>query len=90
MDTGGNTASDPFPRVPQKLTGKGTLAYRDLTFSAASHHIIKLAAGTRIAEHPAPSARAVLQLTSRAESSLVVDAAALYGSPAVLMISAST
>ena len=44
MDTGGNTASGPFPRVPRKLTGKGSLAFRDRTFSAASHYITKLAA----------------------------------------------
>ena len=44
MDTGGNTALDPFPRVPQKLTGKGSLAFGDRPFSAVSCHIIKLAA----------------------------------------------
>ncbi len=36
-------------------------------------------------ERPIPSARAVLQLTSRAESSLVVDAADLYTSPAAVV-----
>jgi superfamily II DNA or RNA helicase len=38
-----------------------------------------------IGEPAAPAARAVLQLTSRAESSLVVDAADLYHSPAAVI-----
>jgi hypothetical protein len=41
--------------------------------------------GTEEPERPLPSARAVLQLTSRAESSLVVDAADLYTSPAAVV-----
>jgi superfamily II DNA or RNA helicase len=41
--------------------------------------------GTADPERPLPSARAVLQLTSRAESSLVVDAADLYTSPAAVV-----
>jgi hypothetical protein len=44
MDTGGNSALDPFPRVPQKLTGKGSLAFRDSPFFAASRQITKLGA----------------------------------------------
>ncbi len=44
MDTGGNTASDPFSRVPQELTGKGSLAYRDRPFSAATLDVLKLTA----------------------------------------------
>jgi hypothetical protein len=40
---------------------------------------------TEETERPLPSARAVLQLTSRAESSLVVDAADLYTSPAAVV-----
>jgi superfamily II DNA or RNA helicase len=42
-------------------------------------------AGRSPADPPAPTARAVLQLTSRAESSLVVDAADLYRSPAAVV-----
>ena len=42
-------------------------------------------AGRSPADPPAPMARAVLQLTSRAESSLVVDAADLYRSPAAVV-----
>ncbi|MGA2306734.1 MAG: DEAD/DEAH box helicase [Acidimicrobiales bacterium] len=43
------------------------------------------ASGSENPESPLPSARAVLQLTSRAESSLVVDAADLYTSPAAVV-----
>jgi len=49
MDTGGNTASDPFPRVRQKLTGKGSLAFGDRSVSAVVHHVIKLAAESTMA-----------------------------------------
>jgi hypothetical protein len=41
--------------------------------------------GTGATDRPAPSARAVLQLTSRAESSLIVDAADLYVSPVAVV-----
>jgi len=42
-------------------------------------------AARRPLEAPRPSARAVLQLTSRAETSLVVDAAELFSSPAAVV-----
>jgi superfamily II DNA or RNA helicase len=41
--------------------------------------------GNGATDGPVPSARAVLQLTSRAESSLIVDAADLYRSPAAVV-----
>jgi hypothetical protein len=66
MDTGGNTASDPFPRVPQKLTGKGSLAFRDRTFSALKPHILKLAADPTVAAKiPAVQPTAVVRNSCR-------------------------